>query len=69
MNADYCHQTASGKGTLNKYFSVHSQLGMSAQELTLLLLTVFLCKYTKVLWLCKSKGFYNFLMRVWQLKN
>ena len=27
-------------------------------------LTVFLCKYTKVLWLCRSKGFHNFLMRV-----
>ncbi len=41
-----------------------TQLGMSARELTLLLLTVFLCKYKKVLWLCKTKGFNNFLMRV-----
>ncbi len=29
-----------------------------------LLLTVFLCKYTKVLWLCKSKGFHNSFLRV-----
>ncbi len=35
------------------------QLAMSARELTLLLLTVFICKYTKVLWLCKRKGFHN----------
>ncbi len=41
-----------------------TQLGMSAKELTLLLLTVFLCKYTKVLWLCKSKGFHNYFLRV-----
>ncbi len=40
------------------------QLGMSAREITLLLFTVFLCKYTKVLWLCKSKGFHKFLMTV-----
>ncbi len=40
------------------------QPGMSVHKLTLLLLTVFLCKYKKVLWLCKSKGFHNFLMRV-----
>ncbi len=40
------------------------QLGMSAKELTLLLLTVFLCKYTKVVWLFKGKGFHNSFPRV-----
>ncbi len=48
----------------NPLASRMSQLGMSAEELTLLLLTVFLCKYTKVLWLCKSKGFHNSFLRV-----
>ncbi len=38
------------------------QVCMSAWELTLLLLTVFLCKYTKVMLLCKSKRFNNFIM-------
>ena len=42
---------------------------MSARDLTLLLSTVFLCKYAKVLWLCKSKGFHDFLMRVHTIKD
>ena len=57
------------KGTVYPYYSLWKktngpQLGMSARELTMLLLTVFLCKYMKVLWLCKSKGFHNLLLRV-----
>ncbi len=43
-----------------------TQLGMSAKELTLLLLIVFLCKYMKVLWLCKCKGFHNSFLRVYE---
>ena len=35
--------------------------------LTLSLSTILLCKYKKGMWLCKSKLFHNFLMRVWQL--
>ncbi len=31
------------------------------------LCAVFLCKYTKVLWLCKSKGFHNSFLRVFCL--
>ncbi len=27
--------------------------------------TIFLCKYTKVMWLCKSKGFHNSFLRVY----
>ncbi len=32
---------------------------------TLMFSTMFLCKCTEVLWLCKSKVFHNFLLRVW----
>ncbi len=45
-----------------------SRMSLCAKELTLFLLTVFLCKYTKVLhvlWLCKSKLFHNSFLRVW----
>ncbi len=38
---------------------------MSVREFTLLLSTTFLCKYTKVMWLCKSKGFHNSFLRVY----
>ncbi len=41
-----------------------TQLAMSVQEFTLLLSTIFLCKYTKVMWLCKGKGFHNSFLRV-----
>ncbi len=42
-----------------------TKLAMSAQEFTLLLSTIFLCKHTKVMWLCKSKGFHNSFLRVY----
>ena len=33
---------------------------VSVWEFPSSLSTVFLCKYRKVMWLCKSKGFHNF---------
>ena len=41
-----------------------TQLAVSVWEFTLLLSTIFLCKYTKVMWLCTSKGFHNSFLRV-----
>ncbi len=41
-----------------------TQLAMSVREFTLLLPTIILCKYTKVMWLYKSKGFHNYFLRV-----
>ncbi len=46
-----------------------TQLAVSVQEFTLLLPTTFLCKYTKVIWLYKSKGFHNSFLRVWSLNS
>ncbi len=46
------------------FFFNGTQLAMSVREFTLLLSTIFPCKYTKVMWLCKSKGFHNSFLRV-----